>query len=213
MNAFVETGTKRDAQREATRARILAVARDHFERHGEAGASVRAIAKDAGVAAGTVLLHFTDKRDLLHASLAGDLDATIAHAVAMKPGRTLAASLRSIAHLFFAYYEKRPSLSKTLLREALLAEPPWRERFVAQVSRVHGHVAALATAAKARSELDDACDVAVLGASFFSFYYFALIGWVQGALADPRPIFDRMLATHLEALTPRTAKPKGRKPR
>ena len=69
--------TDRQAKKRATRARILEVARIHFERDGFAGASVRAIAGEAWVAVGTVVLHFEDKVSLLYAAWHSDLEAAI----------------------------------------------------------------------------------------------------------------------------------------
>lgn len=203
MNAFTEPKNRRLAKKDETRSRILEVARTHFERDGFDGASVRAIAADAGVAAGTVLLHFQDKRDLLHAALFHDLEAMIDSALAAHPGKgKLSTRLLALARPFFAYYAARPALSKTLLREALLAEPPWRDRFTAQVARVHAHIAARVEEAKATGEIAADTDARVLGAAFFSFYYFALIGWVQGALPDPFPLFEKLLSEHMRGLAP-----------
>lgn len=203
MNPFGEPKRKpRPLQKVETRARIVDVARAHFERHGFEKANVRAIAADAGVAAGTVLLHFTDKRDLLHAALFDDLAVIISTTTAAPiAGReSLETRLRGLVRPFFAFYTKRPALSKALLREALLAESPWRERFTSQVTKVHGYLVALVEDAKAKNELVSTTDAVTLGASFFAFYYFALIGWVQGALSDPAPLFDRMLAEHLRGM-------------
>ena len=35
-----------------------------------------------------------------------------------------------------------------------------------------------------------------------SFFYFALISWVQGAHANPGPLVERLVAQHLEGLRP-----------
>ncbi|WP_437595562.1 TetR/AcrR family transcriptional regulator [Sorangium sp. So ce590] len=202
MNAFIKKPGRRDAQRDATRARILETARDHFERHGFEPANVRAIAADAGVAAGTVLLHFADKRDLLHAALFDDLAATAAEAVRDDEPGTLEQRLHRLGAAFFAYYARRPTLSKTLLREALFADPPWQARFTEQVAAVHGRVVALFNAARARGEVADDADAALFGVAFFSFYYFALIAWVQGAHPSPVALLDRLVAQHLCGLRP-----------
>lgn len=203
---------KRAAQKVETRTRILEVARAHFERDGFDQANLRAMAAEAGVAAGTVLLHFSDKRDLLHTALFDDLTALITKAIAapVRGEASLESRLRALVRPFFAYYAARPVLSKVLLREALLAESPWRERFTAQVAKVHAHVVDLAFDAKTRGEIRADANAPVLGASFFAFYYFALIGWVQGGLADPAPLFDTMLAEHLRgALVPAATRPKS----
>lgn len=212
MNVFSQTPAPRarDLQKARTRARILEVARSHFEREGFDGANVRAIAAEAGVAAGTVLLHFADKRDLLFSALHDDLEAAIERALTARPSANLGASLRALARPFFEYYAARPVLSRTLLKEALLADPPWRDRFTAQVARVHAHVVALVEAAVARGEVAAGTDAALLGAAFFSFYYFTLIGWLQGAIAEPAPLFERLLSQHL---VPVAAPAAGRKRR
>ena len=37
----------------------------------------------------------------------------------------------------FRYSQKRPALSRTLLEENLFADPPWAQKFTAQVAMVH----------------------------------------------------------------------------
>ena len=199
MNAFIETKapSKREVQKAETRARLLEVARAHFERNGFEASNLRSIASDAQVAVGTVLLHFSDKRDLLHAALFDDLDEVIERAVAEPSSGKLELRLRALVRPFFEYYAARPQLSKTLLREALLAESPWRERFAAQVTKVHAHIAALVEDSKLRSEVRTELDSALFGVAFFSFYYFALIAWVQGTVPAPLPLFERLLSEHM----------------
>src|SRR5690242_10168784 len=123
----------RHLRKEATQARILDVARRHFERDGFEGANLRAIAAEAEVATGTVLLHFGDKPGLLHAALYDDLEKAIARCLAAMTRGPLLARLTAVARNFYSYYAARPKLSRTLLRESLFADPPWRERFAEQV--------------------------------------------------------------------------------
>lgn len=195
--------TTRKEQKIETRARILEVARAELERVGYDATNIREVARAAGVAAGTVLLHFHDKADLLHAALFDDLEATARAATKKAKHRSLEADLVAVATSFFAYYEKRPALSRALLRESLFAASPWAERFAAQVGGVHRHVAELAMRAKERGELDPEVDLELFGATFFSFYYFALLAWLQGGHPDPARLFRRMLAAHLAGLAPR----------
>jgi AcrR family transcriptional regulator len=203
MNVFTErvhfmTPPRQD-QKEATRGRILEVAKLHFERDGFEAASVRAIALEASVAAGTVLLHFTDKLSLLHATLHDDLEAAIARSLSAASHGPLLERLCAVARPFYAYYGERPRLSKVLLRESLLAAPPWQERFGAQAARVLVRVAQLVEEAKQSGEVPETTDAQLLSVAFASFYYFALIGWVQGALQDPMPLLEKLLRQHLGA--------------
>lgn len=214
MNAFIEQeGAGRAAQKAATRARILTSARAQLDERGFEGTSIRDVAKRAGVAAGTVLLHFPDKRELLHAALFDDLASTWASARALAKRRSLLADLCALAEAFFAFYARRPQVSRALLRESLFAAPPWSQRFAAQVGEVHAHVATLTREAQARGEIDAGLDADLVGAAFFSFYYFALLAWLQGGHPEPGRLLRRALAQHLrqpEKTPPASAKPRAR---
>jgi AcrR family transcriptional regulator len=192
---------RRSAQKEATKSRILEAARLHFERDGFDTASIRDIANQAGVAAGTVLLHFGDKASLLHAALHDDLETAIAHSLAAPSEGPLLSQLCAVARPFYAYYEARPRLSHVLLRESLLAESPWKERFAAQAQRVVHHVSALVEQARARGEVDPKLQPMLLATAFASFYYFVLIGWVQQGVAAPMPLFEALMAQQLAPYT------------
>jgi len=200
VNVFSKQKPKRADQKAATRARILDVARAELERSGYEATNIRGIAKAAGVSTGAVLLHFQDKQDLLHAALFSDLEHTW-QAVRPKLGRkSLEADLARLAKTFFAYYDARPALSRALLRESLFAAPPWSNRFAAQVGEVHAVVAALTAAAIERGELKPDIDIALFGAAFFSFYYFALLAWLQGGHPEPLRLFRRLLNQHIQGL-------------
>lgn len=189
----------RQAQKAATRARILEVARQHFERDGFEGANIRAIAAEADVAAGTVLQHFTDKASLLHAALHDDLEAAIERSLRAPSRGKLLARLCAVVRPFYAYYQERPRLSRVLLTESLLAKPPWRERFTEQAVRVTSFVAELVEQAKARGELSATTNTQLFATAFASFYYFALIGWVQEGVPAPLPLFEALMAQHIAA--------------
>ena len=196
----------RQEQREATQSRILKVARKHFERDGFEAANIRSIAREAEVASGTVLLHFNDKASLLHAALHDDLEAAIEQSLRTRRRGRLLQRLSALVQPFYDYYEARPRLSRVLLRESLLAKPPWRERFAEQAQRVTGHVVGLVEKAKLQGELDAVTNAQVFATAFAAFYYFALIGWVQEGVAAPRPLFEMLMAQHIAAAAPPVAR-------
>ena len=184
-------------RKEETQRRILDVARAHFERDGFEAASFRAIAEDAGVAVGTVALHFDDKRGLLHAALYDDLERAIALCVTRGKRGSLVRRLTEIMEPAYAYYGRRPRLSRTLLETSLFAASPWKERFAGQAVRVHVRIVEIVEAARSRGEIASDVDVTVFGAAVFSFYYMALIGWIQGQVASPLTLFRSMLEQHV----------------
>ncbi len=198
--------TLRTQQKEATRERVLQVARRHFEEFGFEETNLRAVAAEAGVSAATVIVHFTDKRELLHAALFADLERTMDETLSgLKEGGRLGPQLHAITAAFFGYYQQRPKLSRTLLKESLFADAPWAGRFAEQVGKVHARIAELFKAAAARADVRvEPGDGALFGAAYFSFYYFALIAWVQGAHQQPVELVDRLVTQHLRGILPRS---------
>lgn len=194
----------RQAQKEGTQQRILEVARAHFERHGFHGASFRGIAAEAGVAVGTVILHFADKRGLLHAALHDDLAAVVAAGVAAEAKGTIVDRLMAVVAPAYAYYARRPALSRTLLESALFADPPWRERFGAQAASAHQRMIVLAEEAKTRGQLAPDADVTTFATAVLSLYYATLLAWCSGSCPDPLALFRVLVAQHVRGVAPKT---------
>lgn len=82
MKADVGTEARRAAarqsQKEATRQRVLAAARELFDTHGYQGATVRDIARHAGVAVGSVFTTFASKGEILSEVMQSRLDGLYA---------------------------------------------------------------------------------------------------------------------------------------
>jgi AcrR family transcriptional regulator len=184
--------------KELTRRRVLDAARARLEEVGFEATNIRDVAARAEVSPATVIVHFGDKKQLLHAAFFEDLAATWERAKTRERTGSLARDLCAIANTFFEYYAAKPSVSRELLRESLFAEPPWQARFVGQLAEVQARVVELAEAARAEGEIARPLDASVLGASFFSFYYFALLAWAQGGHPSPTALFDKMLEQHLQ---------------
>lgn len=192
----------RQRQKASTHAALLEAARTEFERHGFDGTNVRAIAAQAGVSAATVIHHFGEKRELLYATLYEDLEATLDGALArLTPKTPLRRGASALGRDVFAMYRARPGLSRTLLKESLFAEGPWAQRFVAQTARVEAALSTLVSAALERGELTDAANPRLVSTAWLSFFYFALLGWAQGAVKAPEPLVDQLFEQHLAGLT------------
>ena len=110
---MVASGTKQAGRRRAVselkRGLILEAARKVFEAEGLDGASLRAIALEAGYAPAALYFHFDSKEAIyaavLRASL-GDLGASVDRAVAR--AASPAGRLRAAAMAFFRFYAERP---------------------------------------------------------------------------------------------------------
>lgn len=186
----------------ATRDDVLRAARDEFERVGFEAASLRTIAARAGVSAATVLHHTGDKRELLHAALFAELEHTLGHAFDDLDAEGIENQLFDVAERVFAYYRQRPQLSRVLLKESLFAEGPWSQRFVGQVTNVHVRIAELVRRAVERGELRPGAGPVLVATAWFSFFYFSLIGWVQGSVSDPVELVNMLFKQHLDGLRP-----------
>jgi hypothetical protein len=95
------------------------------------------------------------------------------------------------------HYQARPALSRALLKESLFAEGEWAARFGAQAQATHQAVAAFLKRAQDAGAVDATLDVAVAAGAWLAFFYFALIGWVQGQLVDPLSFIRTLTKQHL----------------
>lgn len=68
------TAPARQSQKEATRQRVIAAARELFDTHGYEGTTIREIARHAGVAVGSVFTTFASKGEILSEVMAARLD-------------------------------------------------------------------------------------------------------------------------------------------
>ena len=186
----------RAEQKARTRRAILGGARDEFEAAGYEGASLRAIADRAGVVAGTIVHHFGDKRGLLHAAFHGDLERVLGEALRRRADEPLAERLSQLTRAVFGYYTKRPALAREQLKHSLFAAPPWDARFGDQVEQVHRTVADWVVHAMEQGEVEE-FDPSLFGASYLSFFYFALLGWARGSVERPAPMVDALVAHQL----------------
>ncbi len=115
---------------EDTRARILAAARELFERNGTRGTTTREVAERAGVNEATLFRHFGSKRALLDAMREQACGVQQFRAVlAALPGTDLAADLRTIAYQAVEHMrEKRAMMCVSLAEDAAGTDdaPEWR---------------------------------------------------------------------------------------
>lgn len=95
----------RQSQKEATRQRVIAAARELFDTHGYEGTTIREIARHAGVAVGSVFTTFASKGEILSEVMAARLErlyAEIDHVMPHVRGST-ADRLRTLFAVHFEF--------------------------------------------------------------------------------------------------------------
>jgi AcrR family transcriptional regulator len=93
--------------------RVLAAAVDAFAREG-AHASLRAIAKDAGVGIGTLYRRFPTREDLVWAVYRSEVDRICATVPGLLARHAPAGALRAWLEQFLGFLEEKPGLADTL---------------------------------------------------------------------------------------------------
>ncbi len=108
-------GTSRQEQKIETRAKIVSVAKDLFIAQGFAETTSRQIATEAGIAVGTLFVHFASKEAILAETLYAGIETRLQDAFATLPKEDTATKLLHIARGLYSFYAEHPQLSKVLL--------------------------------------------------------------------------------------------------
>jgi len=110
--------------------------------------------------------------------------------------------LDGVTAAYLEAYTSQPALARVLLREALLSEPPWRERFAGLIGEVAAVVVSRVEVEKAKGRLAAAADARAFAGAWVSFFTFALVAWVQQTHAEPRRFVATLVHQHLRGLQP-----------
>lgn len=181
------SGQARQRSRAATRERILAAAAAHLAQHGSDNTTIATVARLAGVAAGTIYLHFPDKDTLLQEVLAealGQLKLFLAEAASGRPARTLEVDVRQRTAGLFAFAAARPDLAAVLFHPSHLATAAGRDTLEFLVESQSAALAAAQERGWARPDLDpDVAGRALVGSLV------QVLGWwlERRAAGQPAP--------------------------
>lgn len=193
-------------RRAETRAQIRAAAWELFTTKGFDATTTQAIAKRAGVAAGTVFVHASDKADLLflvmHERLAEVVDARFRSMPARGP------LLERLLHVFegiFRMYAEHPDVAMAFVRHSPGARGPnARAMWTMTYGFVH-RLGLLVAEAQARGEVAGDLDATACARNVFSLYFAALMAWLNGDVsleAALDPVLRSSLALQLRGFRP-----------
>lgn len=154
---------RRQAAKVRTRHKVMAAARALFAERGYEPATIRDIAKGAGMSTGAVFANFQDKAELFDAVLAEDLErvsAALTEALA-RPGDTAARLEAGLSAAYHASYDQLPLVQAVVARawfQPAAAEKRSREA----LAPLTGAVAATLADGVASGELQKGADVPLL---------------------------------------------------
>ncbi|WP_196161275.1 TetR/AcrR family transcriptional regulator [Reinekea sp. G2M2-21] len=128
----------RDLQKQRTKELILQTAQRLFQDQGYDKVSTRMIAKESGVAIGTVFSHFKDKQVLTQALFHDKIDARLAeHAPVLAQQETGLKYFTTFAEFFYEFYAEDRAFSVALMQNALFDLSYFEQQmegFIRQVS-------------------------------------------------------------------------------
>jgi AcrR family transcriptional regulator len=117
----VTTSSRLDRKKADKLQRIKVAALKYFQIKGFDDATIREIAKDAGVALGTIFNYAENKRDLLFLISNEDLREVLEEARrSVSDKRSMLENIVSIAECHFNYFAKQPKIFRYVLREIYL---------------------------------------------------------------------------------------------
>lgn len=153
--------------------RILAAGKALFNQHGYEATTTQAVAKAAGIGAGTLFSYVTTKEDLLIIVFMDDLLEAVQ--TAWKDVRADEPLLDRILTLYgglLSYHIRNFGLSRFLMREVVNVTSPSTKEKVAELMRViHQSVTSLIEAEQQYRGYATAIDKALLSANCFAVYY------------------------------------------
>lgn len=178
MNVEVKTPAlgARQQQKQKTREALLAAARKVIAQRGLAKTTTREVAQEAGVAAGTFFVHFSDVDALVEALLDAHIAAALARALKTLPRRgDLVRRLLHVCTALIESYDAEPELAREYLAASLFRSRPsgpTEARLLEFQAWVTGQIA----------EAAPALDAQVAFAMFFWTYFGCLVAGLRGQL-------------------------------
>lgn len=186
----------RELQKQATRERLLAAAQVVLRREGLARATTRAVAVQAGVAHGTLFLHFRDLPTLVAAVLDLTVGPAVEAAVATAPKGAILPALLHVCGGLYAAYDRDPELARAAIAGSLfhVEHAGVGDQRLADFSVwVVGEV----MAAVERGEIEP-IDPVLAFSAFFSLYFGFLVAGLRGQVGPEDRL--RLLEASLEHL-------------
>ena len=191
----------RQKGKDATRDRVRKAAWELFSEVGYDTTTTKAIAERAGVAAGTVFVHASDKADLLRSVVYVELERRVDKgSEELGRGPLVDERLRLFSSLL-AFYGENRKVSEAFLSVTMApALDAMHSGYALEVTvRFLGVLASLVEQAKGRGEVRDDVGAMLAAQAAFALYFSVLSAWLQGfsstegAIASLRDLLDLLV--------------------
>jgi AcrR family transcriptional regulator len=197
----------RQTQKEATRNRVIAAARELFDTQGYQGTTIREIASHAGVSVGSVFTTFASKGEILSQVMQDRLDGLYAELDRVMPhlrGDTLQ-RLRTMFAVHFAFEVRHTRLFLAHIAAAYDWTLAPTARPMGKNTRLIGIMCDVLTKGVADGDIDPAIDprdICDLLMAAYTWVY-RLAAWNDADASAMTAVMDRQLALIVEGLRPR----------
>jgi AcrR family transcriptional regulator len=199
----------RQAQKEATRARVLDAARELFDTQGYQGTTIREIASHAGVSVGSVFTCYASKGEILSAVMDGRLEGLYAELDRVVPHLrgSVADRLRSVYGIFFSVEARRSKLFLSHIAAAFDWTLPPTARPYGRNRRLSGMLHEILEAGIAEGELRadlDVDEVVTLLMAAYAWTYRLVVSENADAKAMTEAM-DRQVGLIVDGLKPKAS--------
>jgi AcrR family transcriptional regulator len=197
----------RQTQKEATRNRVIAAARELFDTQGYQGTTIREIASHARVSVGSVFTTFASKGEILSQVMQDRLDGLYAELDRVMPhlrGDTLE-RLRTMFAIHFAFEVRHTRLFLAHIAAAYDWTLPPTARPMGKNTRLIGIMCDVLAKGVAEGEIDPAIDrqeICNLLMAAYTWVY-RLAAWDDADAPAMTAVMDRQLALIVSGLRPR----------
>ena len=163
-----------------TREKIRLAAWELFTTKGYDATTTQAIAKRAGVAAGTVFVHASDKADLLFLVMHERLATVVEERMSTVPDGPLLDRLMYVFTGLFRSYGEHPSVAAAFVSSFPGARGPNAERMTMLTFGFVYRISLLVAEAQGRGEVSLQVEPLACAQNVFGLYFMALMTWLSG---------------------------------
>ncbi|MDD3815055.1 MAG: helix-turn-helix domain containing protein [Desulfocapsaceae bacterium] len=172
--------SRRETTKQETRQLILDAARKLFQKKGPELCTMRDIAREAGVSAASVVVHFKSKTALLEVALYEDIERNIAQAVTTMPrDAALLARLMHVAEVMYSFYDGNRELYRVLIRDTAFEAEGENPYLTRQLEGYLTFFGGMIEQEKERGIVRPEIDARIAAASFFSLYFSVLMEFLR----------------------------------